>query len=134
TNYAEPLLEDLNTLDWPEEIKAAQKNWIGKSEGATFTFKVKVNQESISTNQEIVVFTTRPDTLFGVTYVVLAPENPLVAKLLENQDSQITNQKEVESYINKTASKSDVERQENKEKTGVELKGVKAIHPATGED
>jgi len=126
TKYADRLLKDLDTLkDWPNSIKESQRNWIGRSEGAEITFKIK------NTDQEIKVFTTRPDTLFGVTYVVLAPENKMVAELLE----KISNKKEVEKYIETVKSRTEIERTaEGKEKTGIELKGLKAINPVNGEE
>ena len=125
TKYAEELLADLDKIDWPEPIKAAQRNWIGKSEGAELEFKVK------DTDFSIKVFTTRPDTLYGATYMVLAPEHPLVEKL----HSQIDNWDEVEKYREETQKKSELQRTDlNKEKTGVELKGIKAINPATGKE
>ncbi|MDP3052410.1 MAG: leucine--tRNA ligase [bacterium] len=121
TKYAEQLLENLEKIDWSEKIKIAQKEWIGKSEGAEIDFSVKDSEEKIK------VFTTRPDTLFGATYMVLAPEHELISNL----KSQISNIKEVGTYIKKAKEKSDSERIEfNKEKTGVELKGIKAINPA----
>lgn len=125
TDYAERLLNDLNDLDWPNEIKEAQREWIGKSEGALLRFEVP----DVAKNQSIEVFTTRPDTLFGATYVVLAPEH-------ENVDAwkdRIENWPEVEAYRTKVASMKELERREQKEKTGVELKGVSAINPATKE-
>ncbi|MBI2036869.1 MAG: class I tRNA ligase family protein, partial [Candidatus Liptonbacteria bacterium] len=105
--------------------KTMQRNWIGRSEGATLSFSVKGTDEAIE------VFTTRPDTLFGATYVVLAPEHPMV----QNLKSQITNYKEVEAYVKAAAKKSEIERTaETKDKTGVELKGVKAVNPANKEE
>jgi leucyl-tRNA synthetase len=125
TKYADKLLQDLDTLkDWPESVKEAQRNWIGRSEGAKLWFNIKDSDE------KIYVFTTRPDTLYGVTYVVLAPEN----KLIERLKSQIKNWAEVEEYIKQTKTKTEIERtSESKEKTGVELKGVIAKHPITKE-
>ncbi len=121
TKYAERLLNDLDDLDWGEEIKEMQKNWIGKSEGAEISFKIE--------DEELKVFTTRPDTLFGCTYVVLAPENELVLKLKE----RIENKKELEDYLEKTKLKTERERiAEVKEKTGVQLLGVMALNPANG--
>ncbi len=122
TKYADRLVDDLDTLDWPEEIKAAQKNWIGRSEGSEIEFK-------ISENEKIKVFTTRADTLFGVTYLVLAPENPVVFSLLD----RALNKKEIEKYIEETKKKLELERQQSKEKAGIEIKGVKAVNPANGE-
>ncbi|WP_142414282.1 leucine--tRNA ligase [Hathewaya massiliensis] len=118
TDYAEELLEKIDTLDWPEKTKAMQKHWIGKSTGAEVTFKV--DNSDLSFN----VFTTRADTLFGVSYVVLAPENPLVEKLVtsENKDA-------VENYKEATKKQSDIERQSiTREKTGV-FTGAYAINP-----
>ncbi|MBI4363261.1 MAG: leucine--tRNA ligase [Candidatus Doudnabacteria bacterium] len=124
TDYAERLLADLDDLKWPEQIKDQQRNWIGRSEGALLKFPISNFQFPIE------VFTTRPDTLFGATYMVLAPEHPLIANL----ESQISNWKEVEQYIEKTKSKTELQRTAlEKDKTGVELKGVKAINPATKE-
>jgi leucyl-tRNA synthetase len=125
TDYADRLLDDLDELDWPEEIKQSQRNWIGRSEGATIEFRI-MNHES-----RIKVFTTRPDTLFGATYMVLAPEHQLISDL----KPQISNWSEVEKYIKKSLGKTELERLEDaKDKTGVELKGVKAINPATQEE
>jgi len=125
TEYAERLLSGLDTIDWPEHIKQAQRNWIGKSEGAEIEFNVQDTEFSIK------VFTTRPDTLYGATYMVLAPEHELV----QNLASRITNLEEVKKYINNTKKKTDVERTNlNKEKTGVELKGITAINPASGKE
>ena len=112
-------------LDWPNSIKELQKNWIGKSEGAELDFKIKNSDKTIK------VFTTRPDTLFGVTYVVLAPEHALVGEFL----THVENAKEVEAYIVQAKLETEIERTDaKKEKTGVELKGVKAINPANGEE
>jgi leucyl-tRNA synthetase len=117
-------------LDWPEAIKESQRNWIGRSEGSLLKFKVKLAKASEATN-EIEVFTTRPDTLFGVTYVVLAPEHKLVNELLPT----VSNKAEVAAYISNAARETEIERTDaKKEKTGVELKGVKAINPANGEE
>jgi leucyl-tRNA synthetase len=119
-NYADRLLEDIDELDWPEHIKELQRNWIGKSEGAEITFKLR------NLEQKITVFTTRPDTLFGLSYVVLAPENSLVDELKPH----IKNWSDVERYRQEIKGKSEIDRTaEGKEKTGVELKGIKAINP-----
>lgn len=121
TEYADRLLEDLEGLDWPDSVKEMQRNWIGKSEGAEVTFKTE-------SGQEIEVFTTRADTLFGATYMVLAPEHELVSKIT-SQDKK----SEVDSYIETAARKSDLERTElNKDKTGVHT-GAYAINPVSGE-
>lgn len=124
TDYAERLLKGLDDLPWREEIKEAQRAWIGKSGGAYLEFALAGREEKIK------VFTTRPDTVFGVTYVVLAPEHMLVTALTPI----ISNTKEVETYIKVTAQKTERERSENKEKTGVKLEGVTAINPATKEE
>src|SRR3989344_5469037 len=121
TKYADRLLKDLDLVDYPERVKDQQKNWIGKSEGAEIQFSIINFQLSIN------VFTTRPDTLFGCTFLVLAPEHFIV----ETLQSKIKNWSEVEDYIKEAKNKSDLERQENqKEKTGIELKGIKAVNPA----
>lgn len=121
TAYAERLIDEIEALDWPEGIKLLQKNWIGKSEGATVDFAVG--------NHTVTVFTTRPDTLFGATYMVLAPEHPLVAEI--TSEAQRT---EVEAYVQSCAAKSDMERGEmNKDKTGV-FTGAYAINPVNGEN
>lgn len=122
TDFADALVDDLEALDWPEHIKDAQRNWIGRSEGSEIVFKVG--------DVDVPVFTTRPDTLFGVTYLVLAPEHPLVQKLAP----QIQNMDEVESYIDQTKKKSELDRQQSKEKTGVQLQGISAVNPANGEE
>lgn len=125
TKYADRLDKDLDDVDYLEKIKIGQRNWIGKSEGSEIEFKIKNSSEKIK------VFTTRADTLFGTTYVVLAPEHELVKKLSEN----ISNKKEVENYIKSVKNKLDIDRTaEDKEKTGVELKGIKAINPANNEE
>jgi len=124
TEYADRLIDDLDTLDWPNSIKEAQKSWIGRSEGAELEFSIS------ETDKKIKVFTTRPDTLFGATYMVLAPEHELIQELAP----ELENKNEVDAYIKSAISKSELERQENKEKTGVQLKGVMAINPATKEE
>ncbi len=122
TDYAESLLEGLDDLDWPENIKELQKNWIGKSEGVELSFKIDGFKE------EIDVYTTRPDTLFGATYMVLAPEHPLVDKIVTE-----SSRKEVNEYIIETQKKSDFDRTEvNKDKTGV-FTGSYAINPFSKE-
>jgi leucyl-tRNA synthetase len=125
TKYADRLDGDLDQVDYLPRIKTQQRNWIGKSEGSEIDFIIKDN------DLKITVFTTRADTLFGVTYVVLAPEHPEIVNLR----SVIKNWKEVESYIQKTKKKTDIERTaEGKEKHGVELDGVFAVNPANGEE
>ena len=121
TAYADELLEEIDALDWPEKIKTMQKNWIGRSEGAEIDFKVADSKEIVK------VFTTRPDTIFGATFLVLAPEHPLVAKLVNDDTRRV-----IDQYRNESLKKSEIERQENKEKTGV-FTGSYAINPATGE-
>ena len=135
TDYAERLLAGLDSLPWREEIKDAQRAWIGKSEGAKLKFGIKFDAESMDiVSPYIEVFTTRPDTIFGVTYVVLAPEHPLVSALLEGSVPSLKNADEVGAYVKSTAAKTERERSENKEKTGVKLEGVMAINPATKEE
>ncbi len=125
TEYAERLLNDLDTLDWPEGIKEMQRNWIGKSTGALVDFKVA--------GDTVTVYTTRCDTLFGATYMVLSPEHPLMAKWLES--GKVTNADAVREYQRKAASKSDLERTElNKEKTGVRLEGVVGLNPVNNSE
>ena len=124
TDYAERLLKNLEGLDWPQAIIEMQKNWIGRSEGATIEFAIRNSQFAIS------IYTTRLDTIFGATYVVLAPEHELLIKL----KPQITNWADVEKYIAKARRKTELERKvEEKEKTGVRLEGVMAINPANKE-
>jgi leucyl-tRNA synthetase len=118
-------------LDWPESIKESQRNWIGRSVGAEIDFTVKGAKDDKDFQEKIKIFTTRPDTLFGVTYVVLAPEHALVGRII----SLINNKKEVEEYIAVTKKETDIIRTDAKrDKTGVELKGVHAINPAHGEE
>ena len=121
TAYADEILEATDALDWTEMVKIMQKNWIGRSVGAEVEFVVS-GQDS-----KITVFTTRPDTLFGATYVALAPERPLISQLV-NSDTR----EKVEAYIQASQQKSDVERQENKEKTGV-FTGSYVINPVNGQ-
>ena len=122
TDYADELLEEIPALNWPEKIKTAQENWIGRSEGAEVEFVVDGRDDTIT------VFTTRPDTIFGATFLVLAPEHPL-ARELANEDTR----EAVSAYIDEAIKKSEIERQaEGKEKTGV-FTGSYAINPASGE-
>ncbi|QJU08501.1 leucine--tRNA ligase [Candidatus Saccharibacteria bacterium oral taxon 488] len=121
TAYADEILEATDDLDWTEMVKTMQKNWIGRSVGAEVEFAVE------GCDDVITVFTTRPDTLFGATYVALAPEHPLVSQLV-NADTRA----KVESYVQAAQKKSDVERQENKDKTGV-FTGSYAINPVNGQ-
>ncbi len=122
TDYAEQLLAGLDTLDWPEKTKLMQKHWIGKSEGAEIVFALAGSEEKIT------VFTTRPDTLFGVTYVVLAPEHPLVDQITPKSHTGA-----VHAYKEEVKKKTEMQRTElNKNKTGV-WTGAYALHPVTGE-
>ena len=128
TDYADRLLDDLEDLNWPEPIKEMQRNWIGRSEGARIEFEVK------ETGDKLEVFTTRPDTLYGATFMVLAPEHDLTKKAISG-DLDIENRGEVEKYVEEARKKSDLERTElNKEKTGVEVKGLTAINPISGDE
>ncbi len=122
TKYAQRLIDDLDDLDYIERVKVQQKNWIGRSTGADITFKTNMGED-------VTVYTTRADTLFGTTYMVISPEHPLLKKWLP----QIPNRAEVEAYQAEAARKSDFERGElNKDKTGVRLEGVEVINPVTG--
>ncbi len=126
TDYADRLVEDLDNVDWSDGLKSMQRNWIGKSSGAEIAF---YDINDAKGERPITVFTTRPDTLFGATFLVLAPEHPLVSKLTR-QDQKET----VEAYVKASQAKSDVERQEtNREKTGV-FTGAYALNPASGEN
>ena len=125
TKYAQRLIDDLDAVDFLDKIKAQQRNWIGRSEGAEVTFKIADSDETLT------VYTTRPDTLFGATYMVVAPEHHMIDKLSD----KITNMDEIEEYKHQASLKSDFERSElNKEKTGCEIKGIKAINPLTNEE
>ncbi len=125
TEFADALHDDLDQIDWPESTKINQRNWIGRSEGAEIVFDIS------NSDKKITVFTTRPDTLYGATYMVVAPEHGLVTEL----KTSITNWDEVEAYAKEAKDKSDIDRSaEGREKTGVELKGIKAINPATREE
>ncbi len=137
TAYAERLLNNLEGIDWSQVVKTAQKNWIGKSVGAEVEFIIKISRSERIMNHEsgIRVFTTRPDTLFGATYLVLSPEHPFVSSLIHNSLFLIQNKDEVEAYIDASKKKTELERTDlAKEKTGVELKGIKATNPANGEE
>ena len=122
TDYAENLIDDLKDVDWPSSTIAAQRNWIGKSEGVEFEMPLSIGSEKIK------VYTTRVDTVFGMTYVVLAPEHPLVEKLLLSTK----NPAEVLQYIKDSEKKTELERTElAKEKTGIKIEGVFAVNPFT---
>jgi leucyl-tRNA synthetase len=122
TDYADRLLNDLDTIDWPERTREGQKNWIGKSTGAYVDFRIKDHAESLS------VFTTRPDTLFGVTFCVISPEHPLTLKITPTAQKPA-----VEKYIEVSASKSEKDRKANTEKTGV-FTGAFTLHPLTSKE
>ncbi len=122
TKYADRLIDDLQDLDFVERVKSQQINWIGRSEGAELDFKFG--------DDKLTVFTTRPDTAFGVTYMVMAPEHELVQKYM----GRFANPKEIKAYIEATAKKSDLQRTADDSKTGVELKGMKAVNPFTGKE
>ncbi|WP_373850315.1 leucine--tRNA ligase [Jeotgalibaca porci] len=123
TAYAERLLDDLELVDWPDSIKDMQRNWIGRSEGSNVTFKIK------GTDKDFTVFTTRPDTLFGATYAVMAPELPLVQEIMSAEQAA-----EVKAYVDSIATKSDLDRTDlAKEKTGV-FTGAYAINPVNGKE
>ncbi|MFA5576424.1 MAG: leucine--tRNA ligase [Tissierellaceae bacterium] len=125
TEYADRLIKDLDTVDYIDRVRTQQINWIGKSEGADIDFKIAGKEDKLR------VFTTRPDTLFGSTYMVIAAEHPLIDKYKD----EIENLQEVNAYKEEVSKKSDFERTElSKEKTGVEIKGLKAINPANGKE
>lgn len=125
TKYADRLLNDLDLLDWPNNIKELQRNWIGRSEGVTIKFRVKSSK--LKENKSISVFTTRPDTIFGATYIILAPEHSLVKEITSDENTD-----KIKSYLEKAARKSDLERTElSKDKTG-EFTGAYALNPANG--
>ena len=124
TEYADRLIDDLDLVDYPERVKAQQKNWIGRSYGAEVDFKT-------SAGDILTVYTTRPDTLFGATYMVISPEHPYIAKW----ENILTNNEEIKAYQVEASKKSDFERTEvAKDKTGVKLQGVTAINPVNGKE
>ncbi|WP_434741017.1 leucine--tRNA ligase [Micromonospora sp. SH-82] len=142
TAYADRLLTDLDVLDWPEPIKLMQRNWIGRSQGAHISFPIAAGASAVEDGTRITVFTTRPDTVFGATYMVLAPEHELVDALVPTAWPEGTKEAwtgghagpraAVEAYRKAAAAKTDLERQaENREKTGVFV-GAYAVNPATG--
>src|SRR4051812_47479481 len=143
TKYAERLDKDLDTVDYPERVKSQQRNWIGKSEGAEIDFlldfkidpKVNENRGPDGKPAHLTIFTTRPDTILGATYLVLAPEHLWVTLATDDSHDVLENKEEVKKYIQSVKNRTDIERTAlGKEKTGVELKGVKAINPATKEE
>jgi len=127
TDFAEELIADLDNVDWPEYTKKNQRAWIGKSEGAELEFRISNSELRIN------VFTTRVDTVFGVTYVVVAPEHEIL-KQVQDDKIKIGNRDEVLEYIEKSKSKTELDRMEAKEKTGVELEGIKVINPFNNEE
>ena len=120
TKYADRLLEDLDTLDWPEKVKKMQSEWIGRSYGAEVDFKVD------GTDKSLTVYTTRPDTLHGATFIVLAPEHALASELATEENKQA-----VEDYIYRASTRSNIDRMQDKEKTGV-FTGSYAVNPLNG--
>ncbi len=136
TKYAERLYDDLDTINYIDRAKTGQRNWIGKSEGAVIQFEV-ISHKSLENDDDqehIDVFTTRPDTIFGATYMVLSPEHPWVRLATDDDHDVLNNKKEVRAYMKTAASKEEIERTaEGKEKTGVKLEGVWAVNPATKE-
>ncbi len=135
TKYADKLLDGLKDVDYISQAKIQQENWIGRSEGAEIEFKLKgIVKSSDGKPLTIGVFTTRPDTIFGATYLVLAPEHDFIAGLIKGL-FPLLNREEVITYVEAARKKSEDERNSaDKEKTGVELKGIKAINPATNEE
>jgi len=130
TDYADRLIDGLEKVDFLETIKKQQIDWIGRSQGAEVNFKINsVKDNFAGATESLTVFTTRPDTLFGVTFMVLAPEHDLIHKFA----SQIENIEEVKKYIEEAKKKTDIERSENKEKTGVKLEGLWAVNPVSDE-
>jgi len=128
TKYAQRLIDELDTLDWPEGIKLLQKNWIGRSEGADVIFEIRSSMFDVGRSEFISVFTTRPDTLFGATYLVLAPEHPIVPEITTPEQKDA-----VETYQKSIASKSDMDRGDlNKDKSGV-FTGAFAVNPVNNE-
>jgi len=128
TKYAEKLLKNLKRIDWSERTKTAQRNWIGRSQGSLIKFKI-IKESSGKEIRDLEVFTTRPDTLFGATYLVIAPEHSILKELKQ----EIENYSSVQKYIDKTQRKTELERiSETKEKSGLKLKGIKAINPVNG--
>ncbi len=140
TDFADALVDDLDHVDWPESTKTNQRNWIGRSEGAEIDFHLDFGDALLNdrvdtdgTKPRITVFTTRPDTLYGATYLVLAPEHAWVDFTL-GHGTVFQNNDEIAAYVEATKNKTDLDRQADaKDKTGVELKGVVAVNPATGE-
>lgn len=133
--YADRMLEDLDELDWEPHIKELQRNWIGRSEGAEIDFQLNCPALSAGQLEKVTIFTTRPDTLFGATYMVLAPEHPVLKQLMRGQTPHLRNADEVEAYVKEAMNKKEMDRLDNtKEKTGVQLEGITATNPANGEE
>lgn len=127
TKYADRLIDDLKEVDFIDRVRSTQINWIGRSEGAELDFELTDNSGNLL-DKKMVVYTTRPDTTFGVTYCVMAPEHEFVKELL----NRFENAADVQNYVNETAKKSELQRTADTTKTGVELKGIKAKNPYTG--
>lgn len=143
TKYADRLIDDLKDVDYLPKIKKQQEDWIGRSEGAEIDFELNFthtpeankNRGQNGEKAMLTAFTTRPDTIFGVTYIVLAPEHPWVKLATDDQHNVLENKDEVRAYVESIKGRTDIDRtNDDKEKTGVELKGVKALNPATGEE
>ncbi|MES2225251.1 MAG: class I tRNA ligase family protein [Patescibacteria group bacterium] len=144
TDYADRLLADLEHLPkWPEHIKESQRNWIGRSEGVELDFTISFKKNPADNDwrdadgkpAHFTIFTTRPDTLFGVTYVVIAPEHPWLMQALRESHDVLENGSEIRNYLDATAAKSEIERTaEGKEKTGVKLEGISVVNPINGEE
>ncbi len=124
TDYADRLITDLDKVDWPESTKSMQKNWIGKSEGTEVDFEVKSTSNG-TTLEKLRIFTTRIDTIFGATFMVIAPEH----KLIKEHKDQISNFEEVQTYLKDAETRTELERQVNKDKSGVKIEGLVAINP-----
>ena len=141
TEYADRLIDDLDTLtEWPDSVKEAQRNWIGRSDGSEISFPIHFTKNPADNDRrgpngegaQLTVFTTRPDTLFGATYLVLAPEHPWITLATDDKHDVLVNKAEVKAYVEEVKNKTEIERTtEDREKTGVALKGVVAINPAT---
>jgi leucyl-tRNA synthetase len=127
TDYADRLTYDLDKVDWPEETKKRQRDWIGRSNGARVRFKVVSEDGDVN---ELEVFTTAHDTIYGATFMVIAPDHPILNKLAD----QIENIDDVNKYISDATRKSELERQTQKEKTGVRIAGLVAINPLTNKE
>jgi leucyl-tRNA synthetase len=127
TEYADRLYDDLDKVDWPAESVKRQRDWIGRSEGAEVKFQIRIPGSEADELGALEVFTTRPDTLFGATFMVIAPEHPLINQLVDQ--AVLNNSEEVVEYIKKASFMTELERQQQKEKTGVRIDGVVAVNP-----